>query len=316
MLTLITLLLGKVTRSQVVTVLALAAVAVVAGGVAFAVVDHTSVWTGLYWAVTTATTVGYGDVVPKNGAGRVVAVAEMLTAIPLFGAAFALFAATVTAAKLSRFLKVEHHFPPGAYVVVLGMHPTVPLVARQLAEAGFGVVLAAEADGVSLPSHVHHVDGPPTDEETVRSTKPAEAEAVLLVSPDDGEMLVSAVLLRHLAPEVTTIAVAQSSMVAAALADLGIQQTISTEDLLGHALAKSLEAPHAADVLLRLVDGEGYRLEEVEVTPDQVGTTLRAARAELDGLLLGLVRDGKVTLGIRENPTLRPADRLVRVAAR
>lgn len=316
MTAILAVLVSKLRRSQSLRLAVGGAVCLVGGAAAFSVTQHLGFGLALYWAITTATTVGYGDVVPKNGAGRVVAVAEMLTAIPLFGAAFALFAATVTAAKLSRFLKVEHHFPPGAYVVVLGMHPTVPLVARQLAEAGFGVVLAAEADGVSLPSHVHHVDGPPTDEETVRSTKPAEAEAVLLVSPDDGEMLVSAVLLRHLAPEVTTIAVAQSSMVAAALADLGIQQTISTEDLLGHALAKSLEAPHAADVLLRLVDGEGYRLEEVEVTPDQVGTTLRAARAELDGLLLGLVRDGKVTLGIRENPTLRPADRLVRVAAR
>lgn len=316
MLTLINLLLGKVTRSQVATVLGLGILAVVVGGVLFAVVDHTSIWTGLYWAVTTATTVGYGDVVPKNGAGRIVAVGEMLTAIPLFGAAFALFAAAVTAAKLSKFLKVQHTFPPGRFVVLLGMHPTIPLVARQLADAGLGVVLVAEADGVSLPSHVHHVPGDPTDEETVRGTRPWDAEAVLLLSGDDGEMLVSAVLLRHVAPTVRAIAVAQSTMVAHALADLGIEHTISTEDLLGHTLAKSLEAPHAADVLLRLIDGEGYRLEEVAVDPELVGTPLREVRADVDGLLLGIVRGGRVTLGIRENPTLEAGDILVRVSPR
>jgi voltage-gated potassium channel len=315
MLTLITLLFGKVTRSQIVTLLILGVISVVGGGIAFAIVDHRTVWTGLYWAITTATTVGYGDVVPTNGVGRIVAIVVMLTAIPLFGATFALFAAAATATRLSRFLHMDHHLPPGRYVVLLGMHPTIPLVSRELRDAGYLVVVAADVESSALPSHVHHIPGSPTDEETVRATKPADAEAVLLIAADDGEMLVSAVLLRHVAPEVPVVAVAQSSMVARALADLGIERTISTEALLGHTLAKSLEAPHAADVLLRLIDGEGYKLEEVPVATELIGSSLRAVRAEMDGLLLGMIRAGRVTLGIRENPTLAEGDRLVRVAA-
>jgi voltage-gated potassium channel len=37
----------------------------------------------LWWAVSTVTTVGYGDVVPTSGAGRVVAAALMLTGLGL-----------------------------------------------------------------------------------------------------------------------------------------------------------------------------------------------------------------------------------------
>ena len=37
----------------------------------------------LWWAVATVTTVGYGDVVPTSGAGRVVAAALMLTGLGL-----------------------------------------------------------------------------------------------------------------------------------------------------------------------------------------------------------------------------------------
>lgn len=314
MLTVITLLIGRVTRSQIAVVLGLGILAVVSGGVVFAVVEHVSVLTGLYWAVTTATTVGYGDVVPHTGAGRIVAVGVMLTAIPLLGATFALFAAAATAARLNKYLRMEHPFPPGRYVVLLGMHPTIPLVAEQLKKAGYIVVVAADVESSLLPSHVHHIRGSPTDEPTVRATHPADAEAVLLISPDDGEMLITAVLLRHVAPDVPAVAVAQSVRVANALVDLGVDQTFSTEALLGHTLAKSLEAPHAADVLLRLVDGDGYKLEEIPVAPPQFGKTLRAVRAEADGLLLGIVRDGKVTLGIKENPTLAEGDMLVRVA--
>jgi len=74
-----------------------AAVIDTAGGLAFAVAEHVPVTTGLYWAVATGTTVGYGDVTPHNPAGRLIAVVVMLTAIPLFGAAFSLFTSGLAA---------------------------------------------------------------------------------------------------------------------------------------------------------------------------------------------------------------------------
>ena len=40
-----------------------------------------SVWSGLWWAVQTTTTVGYGDVVPGSAAGRLIATLVMLGGI-------------------------------------------------------------------------------------------------------------------------------------------------------------------------------------------------------------------------------------------
>jgi voltage-gated potassium channel len=48
---------------------------------------------GLWWAVTTVTTVGYGDTFPRTSAGRGVGIALMLTGIGLFGALTASLAA-------------------------------------------------------------------------------------------------------------------------------------------------------------------------------------------------------------------------------
>ena len=50
-------------------------------------------WQGLWWAVVTMTTVGYGDKAPKTVGGRMVALVWMFTSIILF----ALFTAAVTA---------------------------------------------------------------------------------------------------------------------------------------------------------------------------------------------------------------------------
>lgn len=71
-------------------------------GLAFSAVEHVSIGLGLYWALATATTVGYGDVTPKTDAGHILAVAVMLTVIPLFSATFSLFTAGVTKEHIDR----------------------------------------------------------------------------------------------------------------------------------------------------------------------------------------------------------------------
>jgi voltage-gated potassium channel len=60
------------------------AVVVVVGGVLMRVLDHeeySNVWVGMWWAIQTVTTVGYGDVTPKHTSGRIVAVFVMLEGI-------------------------------------------------------------------------------------------------------------------------------------------------------------------------------------------------------------------------------------------
>jgi voltage-gated potassium channel len=74
----------------------LAVLTAFAGGQAFAEVEGVSDGTGLYWALSTMTTVGYGDVVPHTGAGRVIAVVVMLVGIG--------FVAVLTGAIAQRFI--------------------------------------------------------------------------------------------------------------------------------------------------------------------------------------------------------------------
>ena len=54
------------------------------GGIAIRIVDpgniH-SIGDGLWWSIQTVTTVGYGDIVPKTTAGRLVGVVVMITGI-------------------------------------------------------------------------------------------------------------------------------------------------------------------------------------------------------------------------------------------
>ncbi len=80
----------------------LAAMTVLGGGAAFAAVEKSqnlSTWDGVWWAMTTVTTVGYGDVTPETDAGRVIAIVVMLVGIG--------FIAVLTAAAAERFLRAQ-----------------------------------------------------------------------------------------------------------------------------------------------------------------------------------------------------------------
>jgi len=75
------------------------ALAVIGGGVLIRVLDHSeypNIWVGMWWALQTVTTVGYGDVTPAHASGRIVGAFVMLEGIA--------FLAIITAAVTSTFV--------------------------------------------------------------------------------------------------------------------------------------------------------------------------------------------------------------------
>lgn len=75
----------------------LAALTAVGGGAAYASIEKgASTWDGMWWAVSTMTTVGYGDEFPITTLGRVLGMALMLVGIG--------FIAVLTGAVAERFL--------------------------------------------------------------------------------------------------------------------------------------------------------------------------------------------------------------------
>lgn len=116
-----------------------------------------SVWDGMWWAVQTVTTVGYGDTVPDSTAGRIIA-----TAVMLFGIAFI----TVTTAAIgslfndsARRHRQRRHEDP-VQEEVARLHSRLDEVAVELRELRSAVV-AAGANREPPASSGRPVDPPP-----------------------------------------------------------------------------------------------------------------------------------------------------------
>jgi voltage-gated potassium channel Kch len=82
------------------------AIVVVTSGTLMRVFDHReypSIGRGLWWAMQTVTTVGYGDVTPKNVSGRIIA-----SVVMLWGIAFlAILVAAITSTFVARAEKEQ-----------------------------------------------------------------------------------------------------------------------------------------------------------------------------------------------------------------
>ena len=87
----------RIAASVIVTATALV---VVGGGVLIRLLDHSeysNVWVGMWWAIQTVTTVGYGDVTPKHASGRFVGVVVMLEGIAFLTITTAVITSTFVA---------------------------------------------------------------------------------------------------------------------------------------------------------------------------------------------------------------------------
>jgi voltage-gated potassium channel len=93
-------------RGAVSTIVVATATVVVIAGLLMRVLDHKefgSIWLGMWWAIQTVTTVGYGDITPKDVLGRIVAALVMLQGI----AFLAIITAVITSSFVARATKAR-----------------------------------------------------------------------------------------------------------------------------------------------------------------------------------------------------------------
>jgi voltage-gated potassium channel len=100
-------------RLAVAVIVTTTATVAVFGGVLMRLLDHKEypdIWVALWWAAQTVTTVGYGDVTPKDPTGRIVAAIVMFDGIAFLSITVAAITSTFVArAQAERATLEEAH---------------------------------------------------------------------------------------------------------------------------------------------------------------------------------------------------------------
>ena len=107
-------------------------IVVVGGGIAIRAIDHreySSIWEGMWWSLQTVTTVGYGDVTPKDTAGKIVGAVVMLEGI----AFLAIITAAITSAFVTRAQREQKSGePPEDTVAEAAADPQLDQISARL----------------------------------------------------------------------------------------------------------------------------------------------------------------------------------------
>ncbi len=304
-------LMQTITRRSALYITLVAFICIITGAVLFSHFEHESIWTALYWSITTATTVGYGDVSPVNTAGRIIAIGLMITSIPLFGAVFSTLAGSIVEARFRRLMGMELFGPLKNHVLILGDSDERLTVIDSLKTKRHIVVVSEDVDPTTLPSGVSCIKGDPRDLLVLSKVKPSQAKHALIIGSRDGDILEIAIALKELAPNLSVTVSTKSMLASRALKAIGITNTLVWQELLGHTLAKSLQAPHAADLLMQMVNSEEFIIQEIPVAEEFIGKSLSELKSSYVGYVLGLVQGDDVILGVRRNPIIRNGAQLL-----
>lgn len=304
-------LIKNVARRTAIYIAVVAIASDLIGAILFAHFEHVTFMTALYWSISTATTVGYGDVTPDNAIGRWIAIGVMLTCIPLFGSLFTFLAAFIMEARLRGMTGIGNLSFLRDHILVLGYADESALVIKSLSTMAKIVVVANDITPELLPSDVWLVKGDPRESGVLTNARVQHARHAVITGMRDGDMLEVVIVLREIAPHLP-IAVSTSSPVAVrALRSLGVQHTLNSQEILGHLLAKTLQAPHAAELLLAMVNSDEFVIDERPVSATFIGRPFSELRAQFDGFVLGLAQGKDVALGVKRNPIVQEGDHIL-----
>jgi voltage-gated potassium channel len=278
------------------------AVAVLFGTIGFHLVEGWSLADSLYVTVQTLTTVGYGDVPPRSGTGRLFAVIVML--IGAGGVALAVSTIVQSVVKwelistfgqrrlTKKMSKLRDHY------IICGSGRVGSHLVRDLMRGSesFVVIETDQQRAADFSQRgVNVLVGDATLEETLRDGGVAHARGLAACLPNDADNVYVVLTARDLNPNLRIVARAAEEQAEAKLLRAGANHVIAPTIIGGHRMAVALTKPAVSEFMDSITANElglGFEQVEVDAPSSLVGQELRATsiRSELDVVIISIRR--------------------------
>lgn len=287
-----------------------------------------SIEDALWWAMTTLSTVGYGDVYPVTQPGRLIALLTMILGVGTLGA----LAATLATALLDvrergkrglRSWNVQEH------LLVLGWNGKSDAALRDFrldpryGEMPIVVVADVETTPTADPE-THFVRGNPSRRETLERANAGKASIAMVFALDpadprsDHHTALTVLALRRMNASVKIGAELVDSDNREHLTEVGCDAVIDFSHLGAMLLVRGIQDVGVTEVIEDLLSNEsGSELYRVRVDETSVGKTFREvamALIERDVALIGIERGERRVLNPEHDTRLEATDHLFVVA--
>jgi voltage-gated potassium channel len=169
--------------------------------------------TACYFAVTSLSTVGYGDIVPVTSESRWFVVSLLVVGLSVFASTIASVVGPALSRQINRLLNPRENFMEAKdHIILIGKGAIALNTARELKQRGVRFVqIVATKTGAEIAVH-QIIEGDATSEEVLTRAGIQNARMVIAAREDDSENAFIVLAIKDLNPRVPVLAVASSAV--------------------------------------------------------------------------------------------------------
>ncbi len=277
-----------------------------------------SIWDGIWWAVVTMGTVGYGDKYPITFGGRLVGLTLIVFGVGLMS----LFTATIASIFVERRMKEGRGLETikeKDHIVICGWNQHTEDVLKGLTMYGsmgertialINELSVDEIDPLRLRHHkfnLRFLRGDFVHEDVLRRANIGKAAFALIMADLSGgrssdkvdeRTILASLTIESIAPNVKTIAEVVNAENKPHLRRAGVDEIIVRGEHVGSLLASAINSPGLPRVFYSMVSlGETNKLWRVAIPKQFVGKTFQELsghfRKKQHAILIGILREKK-----------------------
>lgn len=305
-------------RSDILRIFIILAVILLTFSYLFSRYEKVSFFKAFYWAVTTATTVGYGDVTPVNDTGRVIAMGLMILGVGMLGLFLATISSIMFEFRIGRiFGTMESHLFRD-HIVILGYSSLIKSSLRDILDGvKENVTLIADIEKAPEDNkRLVFIKGNITDEKIIEKAHIDKAKLCIISDEDDSNTLIAGINVRTNYQNAYVIAFIFKKEGKKALKEIGVNEVFSSGSFSSRVLVKSIEFKGVSKFFNQLLDEnfkEGFIERDAAENMDGKAffDIIKYFKEKTDEIAVGIKREAEIFVNPDKSFTVKRGDRII-----